>query len=150
MKRPTSASARPPVATPSLRSGAATGGGPGLTLDDKIMALNNLTEEETEIVFQCLRCVATGEVILNDWEFQTVFGIEFETLEAIVRLLPNIDESKEEVQLTINNSLNNLLGYPHGQHSKWSKHIDVPQAEVARIFSKWRGKPVGSYFAGIQ
>jgi hypothetical protein len=29
----TSASARPPVAAPSLRSGAATGGGPGLTLD---------------------------------------------------------------------------------------------------------------------
>jgi hypothetical protein len=29
----TSASARPPVAAPSLRSGAATGSGPGLTLD---------------------------------------------------------------------------------------------------------------------
>jgi hypothetical protein len=120
------------------------------SLDDKTMALNNLTEEETQVVFQCLRCIATGEVILNDREFQTIFGIEFEALKEIVRLLPDIDESKEEVRLAINNSLNNLLGYPHGQHSKWSKYITVPQAEVARILSKWRGEPVGSYFRGIQ
>jgi hypothetical protein len=114
------------------------------------MALNNLTEEETETVFQCLRCVARGKVILNDWEFQTIFGIEFETLKEVVRSLPNIDESTEEVRLAINSSLNNLLGYPHGKHSMWGKYIDVPQAEVARVFSKWRGEPVSSYFEGVQ
>src|SRR5689334_20281880 len=110
-------------------------------MDDKAMALNNLTEEETDVVFQCLRCVATGEVILNDSEFPTLFGIEFNTLKEIVRSLPNIDESKEEIQLAINNSLNNLLGYPHGRHSRWSNYISVSQSEVARIFSKWRGAP---------
>jgi competence protein ComFC len=35
MNRPTSASARPPVAAPALRFGAATGGGPGLTLGEE-------------------------------------------------------------------------------------------------------------------
>jgi hypothetical protein len=114
------------------------------------MPLSNLTDEEKEVVFQCLRCVATGEIILNDWEFQTVFGIEFETLEEIVRSLPVIDESKEEVRLAINNSLNNLLGYPHGRHTEWSNYISVPQAEVARIFTKLRGENIGGYFKGIQ
>ena len=72
------------------------------------MVLKNLTEKETEVVFQCLRCVATGKVIFDDWEFQTIFGIEFAIMKEIVRSLPNIDESKKEVQLAINNSLNNL------------------------------------------
>ena len=114
------------------------------------MPLRNLTEAETEIVFECLRCVATGEVILNDWEFQTLFGIEFALLEKIVEDIPNIDESTEEVQLAINNTFANLLGYPHGRHDRWAKYISAPQSEVARIFSKWRGERVGSYFDGIQ
>lgn len=114
------------------------------------MALNNLTDAETEVVFECLRCVATGEVILNDWEFQTVFGIEFETLEKIVQALPHIDESQEETQLAINNTLNNLLGYPHGCHVQLSNYISVPQTEVARIFLKWRGEPIDDYFEDIQ
>ena len=114
------------------------------------MPLKNLTDAETEVVFECLRCVATGEVILNDWEFQTVFGIKFEALLEIVRALPIIDESKEDVQLAVNNALNNLLGYPHGCHAQWANYISVPQPEVARIFSKWRGESIGSCFEGIQ
>lgn len=112
------------------------------------MALNNLTDAETKIVFECLQCVATGEVILNDWEFSILFGITFKTLEQIVRDLPDIDESKNEVQLAINNSLNNLLGYPHGRHLQWSNYISVPPQEVARIYSKWRGESIGYYFEG--
>ena len=114
------------------------------------MALSNLTENESEVVFQCLRCVATGEVILNDWEFRTVFGIEFQTLVDIVSCLPSIDESREEVRLAINNSLNNLLGYPHRRESLWNNYISVPQQEVARILAKWRGAPIGRYFEGVE
>ena len=114
------------------------------------MTLSNLTEVETEVVFECLRCVASGEIILNDWEFQTVFGIEFKTLEQIVTAIPNLDDSTDEVQLAINNSLNNLLGYPHGRHATWSSYISVPQHEVARILSKWRGEPVSNYVEGIR
>lgn len=114
------------------------------------MTLSNLSEAETEIVFQCLRCVGSGEVILNDWEFQTLFGISFQEFQGVVNALPAIDESNEIVHLAINNSLNNLLGYSHGRSSKWSTYISVPPAEVARVFSKWRGEPIPSYFEGIR
>jgi hypothetical protein len=114
------------------------------------MSLRNLTAQETEVVFQCLRCVAAGEIVRDDWEFQTLFGIEFDTLRDIVRALPAIDESKEEVTLAINNSLNNLVGCSQADHGAWSKYIAVSPEEVARIFSKWRGGPLAGYFESIK
>jgi hypothetical protein len=120
-------------------------------LDDiKDVALHNLTDGETEVVFQCLRCVASGEVILNDWEFQTLFGIEFETLEHIVASLPDIDEDAEDAQLAINNSMAHLLGYPHNREARMKKYVLVPLVEVARIFSKWRGEPLDSYINALR
>jgi hypothetical protein len=111
------------------------------------MALTNLTDEETEVVYQCLRCVATGELVPHDSEFQTRFGIEPEDVQAIVRSLPDISESVENVILAINNSMNELLecyGEP-----KWHSHISVSKAELSRIFAKWRGKTPDSYFEGM-
>lgn len=114
------------------------------------MALNDLTETETEIVFACPRCVAAGDVILNDWEFRILFGITFDKLEEVVRRLPDIDESDETTMLAINNSLNHLLGYPHRREARFLAHVGVPKQEVARIFAKWRGGRAGSYFAGLE
>lgn len=114
------------------------------------MALSNLTDIETEIVFECLRCVATGEIILDDFEFDTLIGIDFESFGKLVGELPRINESDQETHLAINNSLVNLLWYPHGCHAKWSNYISVPQSEVARILAKWRGETINNYFEGIQ
>jgi hypothetical protein len=108
------------------------------------MPLNDLTDAEKEIVFECLRCVASGEIIRNDGEFRTLFGIEFATLQNIVRALPEIDDSDEEVALAINNSLNNLLGYPHGGQSMWHTFISALPSEVHRVFRKWRGHGAAS------
>lgn len=104
------------------------------------MTLNNLTDAETEVVFDGLRCVAAGDVILNNGEFRILFGITFDRLEDSVRRLPDIDESDQDVQLAINNALNNLLGYPHGRDARFLAHVVVPRQEVARIFWKWRGE----------
>jgi hypothetical protein len=103
------------------------------------MALATLTEPEREIVRQCLACVASEEIIANDWEFPTLFGITFADLQRVAAQWPNVDESDEVVRLAINNSMNNLLGYPHGGTAKWSRFISVPPAEVLRLFCKWRG-----------
>lgn len=116
----------------------------------KKMPLSQLTDEEKSVVFECLKCVATGKVILHDWEFQTIMGIEAQELLAIVKKISDIDDSDETANLAINNSINNLLGYPHGKHSKWNEFISVPESEVARVFAKWRGEPVSGYFDGIK
>ena len=110
------------------------------------MPLSDLTNAEKEVIFECLRCVASGEIILNDWEFPILFGIDFATLQRIVQMIPNIDDLSEETFLAINNSLNNLLGYPHGGESKWDGFISVSPAEVEHIFAKWRGDQIQSVF----
>jgi hypothetical protein len=114
------------------------------------MPLADLNDAEKHVVFECLKCVATGTVIKHDWEFQTIFGIEVAQLVAVVEAWPNIDDSDEVASLAINNSMNNLLGYPHGCHADWDKHMPIPLREIARVFQKWRGEPVGNYVEGLK
>ncbi|MCG3117030.1 MAG: hypothetical protein LLH30_15240 [Candidatus Manganitrophus sp. SA1] len=114
------------------------------------MPLGNLNEDEKVVVFECLKCVASGKVILHDWEFPTIMGIELQELLAVVNKWPDVDDSQEAVFLAINNSMNNLLGYPHGRHSTWDEYIPVPQAEIARVFGKWRDTPISDYVDGLR
>lgn len=103
------------------------------------MKLKNLNEDETEIVRSCLECVADGNVILHDREFQTTMGVEAEWFVAMFAKWPEIDESDMNTRIAINNALNNLLGYPHDFHDKWEVVMDTPLAEIDRNFQKWRG-----------
>jgi len=44
------------------------------------------------------------------------------------------------VQLAINNSLNNLIGYPHNATSQeWSHFVRVSRDELKSIYIKWSG-----------
>jgi hypothetical protein len=114
------------------------------------MSLADLDPQEREVIFACLKCVADGQVIKHDWEFQTVFGIEVEDLLTVVRSWPNVDEKDEVVELAINNSMVNLLGYPHGWHAKWDSCMSFPLSEISRVLNKWRGSSVRSYFDGLK
>jgi len=108
------------------------------------MSLSNLNSAEADVVFQCLRCVAAGQIIRDDWEFQTLFGIEFGTLQEIVGRLPAIDDSQEDVILAINSSMNNLL--ERASDPRWSAYVSAPPSEVARVFSRWRAGEANRYF----
>ncbi len=114
------------------------------------MPLANLTEDEKNIIYECLKCVATGKVILHDWEFSTIFGIEVDEFLSIVNDWPNIDDSNETVSLAINNSMNNLLGYPHNFHDKWNEIMTATKEQVAIVLQKWRGKRIEGYISGLQ
>ncbi len=114
------------------------------------MPLRELTEEERRVVHACLTCVGTGEVILHDWEFQTIMGIDVSELRSILDAWPDVDDSLEMVSLAINNSMNNLLGHPHAHHEDWDTVMPYSKEEVARVFTKWKGSNVGGYFDGLQ
>ncbi|WP_425258486.1 hypothetical protein ACPOLB_23570 [Rubrivivax sp. RP6-9] len=114
------------------------------------MPLADLDPQELEVIVACLKCVAAGEVIKHDWEFQTVFGIEVTDILAVVDSWPNVDEKDETVALAINNSMVNLLGYPHGWHAKWDSCMSFPLSEIARVLNKWRSSTAGSYFDGLK
>lgn len=113
------------------------------------MSLADLSPEELEVVRICLECVVAGDVILHDWEFHTITGIDVEELRSVLAAWPAVDEGEEVVRLAINNSFNNLLGYPDEFQTPWEARIPVSKVEVARVFSKWRGGRISSYFDGI-
>jgi len=101
------------------------------------VALSDLDAKEREVVLECLRAAAAGP-FFPDWEFQTLFGVNRDDVKTIVDAWPSVDEAQENVSVAINNSMNNLLGYPHGREKDWPRYISVPPTEVRRIFDKWR------------
>ena len=102
------------------------------------MAFSDLSENDKAVVHQCLKCVASGKVILHDWEFQTLFGIDVTEFIQVVESWPELDDSREIVFLAINNSMNNLLGYPHGKFESWDEFMPYSQSEVETVFKKWK------------
>ena len=102
------------------------------------MALTDLDAREREVVLECLRAACTGP-FFPDWEFQTLFGLERGDIQAVVDAWPDLDETKDNVSIAINNSMVNLLGYPHGLDKDWPRYISVSPVEVRRVFEKWRG-----------
>jgi len=113
------------------------------------MELKNLTLDESEIVRQCMQCVANGNVILHDVEFQTIIGLEVDEFLEIFRAWPNLDENDKYVKLAISNTLNNLIGYPHDMQKSWNEVMETPLSEITRIFQKWKGSGINSYIDGM-
>ena len=110
------------------------------------MALKDLTDDDKLVVQTCLDCIAAGDVILHDSEFETIMGIDVEEFLAVCKAWPAVDDSDETVLMAVNNGLNNLLGYPHEAHADWEQRISVSKAEVARVLSCLRGSVPNSYF----
>jgi hypothetical protein len=102
------------------------------------VSLAGLEESERGIIRQCLRAAADGP-FFPDWEFETLFGLGRNELKDILEIWPDVDESEEKVQIAINNTLNNLLGYPHGCEKEWHQFITASAKQVQVIFEKWRG-----------
>ena len=103
--------------------------------------LSSLSDAEKQTVFECLRAASEGP-FFPDWEFHTLFGLQRDQVSRIAAAIPRIDDSSEEVALAINSAMGNLVGYPHRQEDTWSRFISVPEKEVNRVLSKWRGDAV--------
>jgi hypothetical protein len=96
--------------------------------------------------YQCLEATVNGP-FFPEWEFGTIFGLERNEVRQVLLSWPDLDETDESVVRAINNSFNNLLGYPaKNKQELWSKFISVGGMELARIFDKWKGRaPRTSY-----
>ena len=107
---------------------------------DLKMSLTDLDEHERDVVRQCLQAAVEGP-FFPDWEFGAIFGLEREEVRSVLRSWPEIDETDQSVVVAINNSINNLLGYPApNKREVWPKFISVDGMELARIFDKWKGR----------
>src|SRR6476659_10547809 len=91
--------------------------------------LNSLNDAEKQVVFECLRAASDGP-FFPDWEFHSLFGLHRDQVRRIVASIPDIDDSSEDNALAINNAMNNLIGYPHGQEAAWPQFISISREDV--------------------
>ena len=103
------------------------------------MPLDDLSQREKEIILECLRASVHGP-FFPESEFHIIFGVDPDEVEKVISIWPNVNEDEIPVRLSINNSMNNLLGYPHNCGNHWSNFISVTKKELLRIFYKWKGK----------
>jgi len=64
--------------------------------------------------------------------------MERNEVRAVADAWPNVDQTNANVVLAVNNSLNNLLGYPHGQDFVWSQWISVERSRLDELIRRLR------------
>jgi hypothetical protein len=101
------------------------------------LASNELSNEQIEVFGACLRAAASGP-FFPDSEFETLIGLDREAVTAIAERWPHLDFGARDVVLALNNSIVNLLGYPHGCESAWSDRIPTTPERLRDLFSQWR------------
>ena len=99
--------------------------------------LEKLSVREVQTIGECLNAAAFTDSFFPDWEFTTLFGVSRERVKLIASSWPNVDIDDEEVRGVLVNSLNHLLGYPHGQDGEvWDSYITVPWPVVKETLNK--------------
>lgn len=101
------------------------------------MNFEKLTPDEQNVIYQCLKATVEGP-FFPDWEFSILFGLKRDEVAELVKVWSNVDHTSKLVQVAINNSLNNLLGYPHKRFDIWNDYISVSPSELADLFRKYR------------
>lgn len=96
------------------------------------MNLNHLSDADKAVVGQALRAAVDGP-FFPEWEFHTLFGLARSEVRAVADAWPNVDSTDANVALAVNNSLGNLVGYPHGQDFAWSRWISVEPRELEEL-----------------
>lgn len=110
------------------------------TLYDRLgmrMALEKLTGEEKRVIGECLRATAFGP-FFPDWEFHALFGVNRDEAIRVAQSWPNLEESDISASYLINDSMNNLLSYPHRKQSEWKKYVSMPPNKIYGILNRFR------------
>jgi hypothetical protein len=115
------------------------------------MQAPSLTEREIQVIGECLACVAAADVIEDDWEFSTLFGMSFTQFCAISDSWPLVRLEDELVICATHNALIHLVGYPHGHNDIWGTRISATRQEALKVLTTLRGgTPVTSYIDGLR
>lgn len=121
---------------------------------ERTFSNNNLSEHEIQILYECVYAAAHGPFFVCKssagdlyGEIHPLFGLTIDELQDVADHWPNVDMESEEVNLAINNSINNLLWYPHrASQETWAQYISTSPQELAQIFLKWRGEDIEDHF----
>jgi hypothetical protein len=114
------------------------------------MGLEHLTKDECETVLRCIRAIVEGP-FLSEGDFHPIIGLERSEAAAVASRWSAVDESEEDVQLAINNSMNALLIWfgwqdedPDSASAIFRQWTGATPQEIERLFEKWRGSHKGT------
>ncbi|WP_444995282.1 CPCC family cysteine-rich protein [Aliikangiella sp. IMCC44359] len=99
-------------------------------------ALPFLNEFEKSIIFRAQKAVAFGNYI-PDCEFELLIGGTKKELKDLIKNWDVLESKYFMFSLMVNNSLNNLLYYPHGKDEELTNELGVSKKELSEIFDKW-------------
>ena len=109
------------------------------------MDLHHISDSDKALVGEALRAAVDGP-FFPDREFQTLFGLTRSEVRAVADTWPNVELNSTDVVLAVNNSLNNLLGYPHRQGHLSPRWISVSPLGLAELLCRLRKSSSESYF----
>jgi hypothetical protein len=94
-----------------------------------------LEKADLDVVKDCLKAAVDGP-FFPEWEFQTLIGVDRDTVRSVYRAWPEKTVSSEDYGCAIIGSMNNLVGYPHGYDAEWGKYISASPDEVSELIVK--------------
>jgi len=100
-------------------------------------ALHRLTPESQRLVGACIRAAVHGPYLDDDDEFHALMGVTREEAAEVVESWPQAARNGLTF-LTVNNALNNLLGYPHQQWRQLARDLQGDEQAVAQALMAWR------------
>ena len=95
----------------------------------------SLSQDEMDVV-QATLSAAMDPSFFPDWEFQTLIGVDRPTLAKMLDTCRNGTASDEEFVSVVVNTLNNLLGYPHGQEELLLRYVPQGPASIRAILDR--------------
>jgi hypothetical protein len=89
------------------------------------MPLTDLNAAELDVLKECLQ-QPLMDTVLSELEFRTLFGLERAEVRKVLQSCPELNEADDTVAIAINNSFNNLLGYPvPNKKELWPKFLSA-------------------------
>ena len=101
--------------------------------------LKDLSDADRVTVGEALRAAADGP-FFPDWEFHPLFGLERSRVRAIANGWPEPNAPPEQVTIAVVNSLNNLVGYLHGEDAVWSQWMSADRQQLLELLSRLSGR----------
>lgn len=95
----------------------------------RMKIVTSLDEQKIDFIKKCLKATVEGD-FFEEWEFQTLMGVDRKELKKIYLAWPKLVFSKKDTMNAIHASMANLIGYPHGMDSELLKYIPEGKDEI--------------------
>ncbi|VIO65683.1 hypothetical protein CI1B_07900 [Bradyrhizobium ivorense] len=97
--------------------------------------LKALSSAEIDTVRDALRATVEG-TFFPDWEFETLIGVDRATVREVHAAWPRRTVDQIEFTCAVINSMNNLVGYPHGRNNELVSYVSGGRAAVEKTLAR--------------